>query len=62
MDKLRFKVYKELLKDISAYFDGAEKLIEEKMEEIYSWEKIFVEELIYLFLLLCFINDVKIWG
>lgn len=36
MDKLRFKVYKEILKDISAYFDGAEKLIEEKMEEIYS--------------------------
>ena len=38
MDKLRVKVYKEVLKDVSAQFDGAEKLIQEKMEEICTRE------------------------
>ena len=34
MDKLRLKVHKEVLKDVSAHFDGAEKIILEKIEEI----------------------------
>ena len=47
MDKLRLKVYEEVLKDMSAHFDGSEKLIEEKIEETCPRGKISVEKIIY---------------
>ena len=52
MDKLRLKVHKEVLKDVSAHFDGAEKIILEKIEEICTLQKINVEQVIFLLLVL----------
>ena len=43
MDKHRVKVYKEVLIDVSAHFDVAEKFIQKEIEEIFAREKISVE-------------------
>ena len=43
MDKHRAKVYKEVLIDVSAHFDVAEKFIQKEIKEIFAREKISVE-------------------
>lgn len=40
MDKLKTRIYKEVLEGVSAHFDGADKFIEEIMGEIRAPEKL----------------------
>lgn len=49
MDKLKARVYKEVVEDMSAHSGGTAKFIEEKMEKAEAREKIFVQEVISLF-------------
>ena len=55
MNKIKIEIYKDVLRDVSANFDGAKDFIKTKLEEIYDRNKIFVEKVI-LFCLkgLCF--------
>lgn len=53
MQKPRVKVYKEVLKDVSAQHEGAKKFIEERVEGICDREKKYVVEVTYLFIYLC---------
>ena len=43
----KVKIYKEALRDVSAKFDGAEKFINERIEEICFREILSVEDVIY---------------
>ena len=49
MDKLRVKVYKEVLKDVSARFENAEECINERIEYICTRDKISAAEVINFF-------------
>ena len=47
MSQIELKIYKEILREICHNFDGAEKFINNKIEEIRSLEKPSFEEVIY---------------
>lgn len=47
MNQIKFKIYREVCGNFYAYFDGAEKFISNKIEEICSREKISFKEVIY---------------
>ena len=48
MNNLKIKIYKRVLKDASEKYEGAEEFINGRIDEIFSQEKLSVEELIYL--------------
>ena len=48
MNATKVGVYKKVLQDIYDKFDGTEECIIERTEEIWSPEKLSVEEVIYL--------------
>ena len=47
MNNAKRNVYKKVLQDVCEKFDGAEKFIKEKIEEICSNGKLSVEEITY---------------
>ena len=47
MNNAKRNVYKKVLQDVCEKFDGAEKFIKEKIEEICSNGKLSVEEMTY---------------
>ena len=50
VDNAKLDVYKKVLQEVSEKFDGVKEFIWDKIQEICSNEKIFVEEVIYLFM------------
>ena len=48
MNNAKLNVYKKVLQEVYEEFDGAK--IEDKIEEIYSNEKLSVEKVTYLFM------------
>ena len=54
MNRIKLKIYKEVLKEVCINFVGAEYFISSKIEEIYQRKKISVKEVIYfLFMYWC---------
>ena len=49
MNKIKIKVYKEVLKEICEKYDGEEDFLNDRIEEICSHEKLSTEEIIYFF-------------
>ena len=47
MNQIKVKIYKEILREISANFDGAEQFINERIDKICNREKLSLEEVIY---------------
>ena len=47
------EIYKEVLRDVSAQFDGAEDLIKTKIEEICHRKETSLEEVIFFCLFVC---------
>ena len=47
MDNLKIKTYKTVPKEVSKIYDGAEELINQRIEEICCQEKLSVEEVTY---------------
>ena len=52
MNSLKIKIYKTVLKGVSEKYNGAEDLINGRIEEISSQEELPAEEVIYF---LCFL-------
>ena len=50
VDNAKLDVYKKVLQEVSEKFDGVKEFIWDKIQEICSNEKIFVEEVSYLFM------------
>ena len=48
MNATKVKVYKQVLKDICNKYDEAEDFISQRIEELYSDEKLFLEKTVYL--------------
>ena len=48
MNATKVRVYKKVLQDICDKFSGTEEYVIERIEEIWSPEKLSVEEVIYL--------------
>ena len=46
MNKIKIKIYKKVLKNFFEKYDGAEEFINNRIEEIYSQEKLSAEEVI----------------
>ena len=53
MNKIKVEVYREVLRDVSQNFEGAENFIKQQIEEIFRRKIISVEEVfnVYIFLL-----------
>ena len=47
MNKTNVEVYREVLRDVSRNFEGAENFIKQQKEEISERKKISVEEVFY---------------
>ena len=47
MNKIKIKVYKKVLKEISKKYEGAEDFINNRIDEICPQEKLSAEEVIY---------------
>ena len=54
MNKSKVEVYREVLRDVSQNFEGAENFIKRQIEKIYERKKISVEELFYFYIFLFF--------
>ena len=54
MNKSKVEVYREVLRDVSQNFEGAENFIKHQIEKIYEQKKISVEELFYFYIFLFF--------
>ena len=56
MNKTKVKVYREVLRDVSQNFEGAEYFIKQRIEKIHERKKTSVEEVWYFILIyfLCF--------
>ena len=53
MNAVKVKIYEQILKDICNKYDGAEDFFNEKIEELCSHEKLFLEEIIYFGFSVC---------
>ena len=47
MNQIKLKICKEILREVCYNFGGAEEFINNKIEEIYSLEKLSFEEVIF---------------
>ena len=55
MNKTNVKVYREVLRDVTQNFEGAESIIKQQMEEICERKKRSVKEVFYFYLFFMFI-------
>ena len=55
MNKTKAKVYREVLRDASQNFEGAENFIKQRIEEICERKKISVKEVFYFYIFLLFL-------
>ena len=57
MNKTKVEVYREVLRDISQIFEGAENFIKQPIEEICEKKKISVEKVFYFHIFLIYDVD-----
>ena len=55
MNKTKVEDYREILRDVSQNFKGAENFIKQRIAEICERKKISVEEIFYFYIFLMFI-------
>ena len=48
MNNIKINVYKKLLKEVSEKFEGAKDFINNRVDEIFSQEKLSAEKAIYV--------------
>ena len=49
MNKTKIEVYREVLRDVSQNFEGAEDFIKQRIDEICEWIKNSVKEVFYFY-------------
>ena len=59
MNSLKIKIYKTVLKEVCEKYNGDEDLINSRIEEISSQEKLSAEEVIYFLCFLVSVLEVK---
>ena len=55
MNKTKVEIYREVLRDVSQNFQGAENFMKQRIKEIYEQKKISVEEVFHFYIFLMFL-------
>ena len=55
MNKTNVEIYREVLRDVSQNFEGAENFMKQRIKEICEQKKISVEELFHFYIFLMFL-------